>query len=82
MQGSLLKQLTDLQRLDVAALRERWRALCGTEPPATYKRRYLVRHLAYRVQELAYGGPSDWARARLREIVEADEPAGPRPSET
>ena len=75
MQGSVLKQLTDLDRLDVAVLREQWRALYGTEPPSTCKRRYLVRRLAYRIQELAFGGLADETKARLRQVA-GDNPLG------
>jgi len=78
MQGSVLKQLADLDRLDVAALRKRWRALCGTEPPATCKRKHLVRRLAYRVQELAFGGLADETKARLRQVADENPLGGLR----
>jgi len=78
MQGSVLKQITDLDRLDVAALRKRWRALYGTEPPATYRRRHLARRLAYRIQELAFGGMPDETKARLR-LVADENPIGGGP---
>lgn len=37
------------------ALKARWRELFGNEPPP-YNRRFLESRLAYRIQELAYGG--------------------------
>ena len=55
-----------------AALKERWRGLYGTEPPA-YKRVHMIRRLAYRIQELAYGGLPDDTKAELERIAEEDE---------
>ena len=54
------------------ALKEKWRSLYGTDPPA-YKRVHMIRRLAYRIQELAYGGLSDETRAELERIAEEDE---------
>jgi hypothetical protein len=73
MSDSVLRQLADLAAMPIAALRDRWRTLYGTEPPATYKRAYLIRRLSYRVQELAYGGLSEDARDQLRQIAAADD---------
>ena len=55
--------MTELVIARVAALKTRltpdlktmWRELFATEPPP-YNRRFLESRLAYRVQELAYGG--------------------------
>ena len=72
METTVLRQLTELQDMPHAALKERWRSLYGTEPPA-YKREHMIRRLAYRIQELAYGGLSDEAKAELERIAEEDE---------
>jgi hypothetical protein len=40
----------------------------GTDPPR-YNRGFLIRRLAYRLQELAYGGLSQTARARMDELL-------------
>ena len=69
MKRSVVKQIAELPTLPIDRLKERWRALYGTEPPA-YNRVYLVKRLAYRVQELAYGGLSEIAMAQLRDRVE------------
>jgi len=55
---STLRQITQLSKLSFSELQARWRSLLGTEPPA-YHRRFLVKRLAYRIQELAYGGPPE-----------------------
>ncbi|MGE3718533.1 MAG: DUF2924 domain-containing protein, partial [Bauldia sp.] len=44
-----------LKTTPTPALREQWRDNFGMEPPL-YTRRYLESRLAYRIQELAYGG--------------------------
>jgi len=59
--------------MPVGDLRDKWLALYGAEPPAAYGKAQLVRRLAWRVQELRYGGLSDMARRRLREIADGDE---------
>ena len=69
MKRSVVKQIAELPTLPIDRLKERWRALYGTEPPA-YNRAHLVKRLAYRVQELAYGGISEIAMAQLRDRVE------------
>lgn len=80
---SVVRQVAVLQELPMTELKDRWRALYGTEPPA-YNRAHLVKRLAYRVQELAYGGLSETARAQLRDRVEERDlgnisPKGGRP---
>ena len=71
MSREILRQITELQGLSMADLRARWRELFGSEPPGA-GRAYLVRRLAYRIQELAYGGVSDITRARLQDHLGAD----------
>ena len=78
MEQTVLKQLASLQRMGRDALRDRWRMLYGTEPPAAYGTAQLVRRMAWRIQELRYGGLSDGARQRLREIADGDDLASGR----
>jgi hypothetical protein len=68
-QNQVLSRLAALQTASAAELRDQWRALFGTEPPA-FNRPYLVSRLAYRVQELAYGGLRPETRARLEALGE------------
>jgi Protein of unknown function (DUF2924) len=55
MSTSVLAQIGALKSMDAKALKARWRELFDTEPPP-YNRRFLESRLAYRIQELAYGG--------------------------
>ena len=72
MQKTVLKQTYELNRMSMGQLRKRWADLLGTDP-GRLGRRYLIRRLAYRIQELAYGGLADETKAELERIAEEDE---------
>jgi hypothetical protein len=79
MTDTVLAQLAALKTAPAAALKAKWRALFETEPPP-YNRRFLENRLAYRIQELAYGGLKKETVARLRELGrQYDGKAGTRP---
>lgn len=61
---SILRQVAALPSLSTHELIERWRDLFGTEPQP-YNKKFLVKRLAYRIQELAYGGINDELRKNL-----------------
>jgi hypothetical protein len=69
MSTSLLKQIADLERRSLAELQDRWRQLCGTEPPR-YNRESMVKRLAYRLQELAHGGLRQDAREQMNQLLD------------
>jgi len=66
---TVLKQIAALGRASNADLQERWRQLMGAEPPH-YNRSFLVKRLAHRLQELAYGGLSEEARAQMNQLLD------------
>ena len=66
---TVLAQLAALKTAPTPALKERWRELFDTEPPP-YNRRFLESRLAYRIQELAYGGLNEATLERLRALGE------------
>lgn len=68
---SVLRQLAALQDLTTDQLKDRWRDLYCSEPPA-YNRQFLIRRLAYRIQELFHGGLAQTAREALRRAAEKD----------
>ena len=76
MTDTVLAQLAALKGAPVADLKQKWRDLFDREPPP-YNRRFLESRLAYRIQELAYGGLSDETLERLDAI--ADELEGKQP---
>jgi hypothetical protein len=69
MSKSVLAQIAALRSMDAKALKERWRELFDTEPPP-YNRRFLESRLAYRVQELAYGGLKPETLERLAALAQ------------
>src|SRR6266852_8853380 len=73
MSSSVLAQIAAFKSMDAKALKARWRELFDTEPPP-YNRRFLESRLAYRVQELAYGGLKPETVERLAAL--ADEVGG------
>src|SRR5438045_1011837 len=68
MKPSVLAELAALKAAPVSQLKTRWRELFDSEPPA-YNRRNLESRLAYRVQELAFGGLSRDAVRRLEALA-------------
>jgi hypothetical protein len=61
-------QLATLRGAPAGVLKARWRELFDTEPPP-YNRRFLESRLAYRIQELAYGGLSRDSLDRLKALA-------------
>ena len=66
---SVLTRVAALKTLPVLQLKQQWRDLFETEPPP-YNRRFLEHRLAYRIQELAYGGLKPETLKRLRQLAE------------
>src|SRR5665213_2213224 len=76
MADPVLAQLAALKTAPVVALKQKWRDLFEREPPP-YNRRFLENRLAYRIQELAYGGLAPETIERLDAL--ADELDGKKP---
>jgi hypothetical protein len=72
MANNVLAQLAALPEKSAAELRQQWRDLYDREPPP-YNKPFLVKRLAYRIQELAFGGLSAWAEAKLAERIEEED---------
>ena len=68
MTDSVLTRVAALKTLPIPRLKQQWRDLFESEPPP-YNRRFLEHRLAYRIQELAYGGLKPATVARLRAIA-------------
>jgi Protein of unknown function (DUF2924) len=66
---TVLARIAVLKVLPINTLKQQWRDLFETEPPP-YNRRFLEHRLAYRIQELAYGGLKPQTIERLRALAE------------
>ena len=69
MTDTVLARLAALKTTPTPDLKKQWRDLFETEPPP-YNRRFLESRLAYRIQELAYGGLKPETIERLEALGE------------
>ena len=69
MTDKVLARVLALKTTPIAELKQLWRDLFDTDPPA-YNRRFLENRLAYRLQELAYGGLKTATVKRLEQLGE------------
>lgn len=73
MTDLVLARLAALMTAPTSALKAQWRELYESEPPR-YNRSFLVSRLAYRIQELAFGGLRPATVTRLEALAaEIDE---------
>ena len=68
----VLRQIAGLPKLSHAELNALWREHFGVEPPA-YRRGFLIRGLAHRLQELTYRPLAPTYQARLDAMIEGME---------
>ena len=64
-------EIARLPDLGLSELRMRWKTLYGLPAPKFFRRKFLVRAVAYQMQVKAYGGLSEATKRRLREIAAA-----------
>ena len=69
MTDTVLARLAVSKTTPTPELKNQWRQLFETEPPP-YNRRFLESRLAYRIQELAYGGLKPEIIKRLEALGE------------
>jgi len=69
MNDSVLARVAALKKMPTPELKEQWQKLFDTPPPP-YNRRFLESRLAYRIQELAYGGLKPETVKRLEALGE------------
>ena len=77
MTDKVLARIVALKSMPIDQLKKTWRDLYSTEPPA-YNRRFLENRLAYRLQELAYGGLKASTVRRLEELGDRLDGGNPR----
>ena len=69
MNDPVLARLAALKSTPTPKLRDQWRQLFDSEPPP-FNRQYIESRLAYRIQELAYGGLKPETVRRLEKLGE------------
>jgi hypothetical protein len=66
--SALEHRLAELEALSLEAIRVEWRKLFHSEPPQL-SRDLILRAVAYRIQEMALGGPSPATLRRITALV-------------
>ena len=69
MTDTIVARVAALRTANAAELKQMWRDMFQQEPPP-FNRRFLETRLAYRVQELAYGGLKRESIKRLEKLGE------------
>jgi hypothetical protein len=77
MSDTVLAQIAALKTRSASELRDMWRELFHREAPVL-GRRYLEDRIAYRVQELHFGGLSDRTRRKLDALADQLDPKAAR----
>ena len=67
---ALAAEIASLPKLDTDELRERWTAMSGKPPSREIGRSFLIRAIAYRLQEKAFGGLKPSTRRLLARVAE------------
>ena len=62
--------LSRLPNLEIGELRQQWRGLYKTQPPANLSRELLLRAVAYRMQEVTVGGLRPPRQRQLRQMAQ------------
>lgn len=72
------KDIAELSRSPIQTLRQRWRVLFKTAPPAAFGPDLLRRSIAHKIQEQRYGGLSAPVQRQLNHILKTvvDRPNG------
>jgi hypothetical protein len=71
MQYDVIAHVASLEDLSSNDLKGEWTKMFGS-PPTTHRRPYLISRLAYRIQELAYGGFSAETKEHLDSLVNGE----------
>ena len=81
MNEDVVGKVAALPALENDELKILWQELFG-EPAPRKKRDYLIPRLAWRIQELAYGGLTDEAQDRIKRLVRSKEQIKPSSNRT
>jgi hypothetical protein len=73
MTDPIAARVAALPKTPTPQLKQMWRELYDREPPG-FSRNYLISRLAYRIQELAYGGLKLATRTKLAALADALDP--------
>lgn len=69
---TVLYQLSQLEKMNLSELQAEWAKLNGGQEAAGFKKQFLLKKLAWRIQEIHYGGLSQAALDNIRKRAEQD----------
>lgn len=69
MTTDVLRRVAALPNMSMPELKRMWREMYQAEPPP-YNKSFLVKRLAFRIQELTFGGLSEATEIRLKILAE------------
>ena len=66
---TVLRELSRLPELTIPELKEQYRSLFG-KPPPFHTQAFLIKRIAYRLQEIAHGGVSEAAHLKMTALLQ------------
>ena len=74
METTIETKITAITKLNADELQKAYKELFKQDGEFSHNRRYLIRKIAHRLQELEYGGISEKALRRIKELIEKYDP--------
>ena len=74
MRESILPEIMALRALPMKELKKKYEELFDGERPASTQKIYLWKRIAYRMQEAVYGGLSEEAQGKIKELIQEYDP--------
>lgn len=67
MNENALKQISALPDMDRDELKEMWKSLFDTSP-GKYTKEFMIRKIAWRIQEMTYGGLPEATKTKIKKL--------------
>lgn len=74
MEKTSLSQIMELKQKPLKELQEKYKELFGSQESASNNKVFLWRKIAYRLQELEYGGLAVDAQGKIQELIQKYDP--------
>lgn len=74
MEAPIEAKITAITKLNATELQKAYKELFTEDGEFSHNRRYLIRKIAHSLQELEYGGISEKALRRIKELIEKYDP--------
>ncbi len=74
MKDSVLSQIKGLEEMSIKELKARYIEVYGSDKGAHNNKRYLIKRIAYRIQENALGGLKQEAKDEISQLIEEINP--------